>query len=187
MMKKLSLNISRVKLLIIAALLCPFFGMSQDSIPKSRKAGFAIHLGAGNLYGGNLGILSEWQILLKEKIRISPFISLGAAEAGEDSASQKTYYWFGYTAGLNLEYGKKHRIIFGPHFVGNQLMGSSEAVKKSSLTGLSVILGYKGCTDFGLIWQVYIGNLYSMDDDPFSSNMSYSNRSHFGLGLGYKW
>jgi|694.fasta_scaffold11422_7 hypothetical protein len=176
-----------MKIFITAILFFPFIVWSQDTLTKSVKDGLAIHLGAGIIYGGNLGVLVERQILLKGKFRISPFAAVGVAEGGTDSISKKNYYWFGYTAGVNLEYGKKHRIIFGPHFVGNNLIGNSDEVKKNFLAGASFILGYKGTADFGLIWQVYIGDIYSQDDDPFSNNKTYSHRSHVGLGLGYKF
>lgn len=176
-----------LKIFITAILFFPLIVWSQETPTKGIKDGWAIHLGAGHMFGGNIGVLGERQILLKEKFRISPFAAVGVAEGGTDSISQKKYPWFGYTAGVNLEYGKKHRIIFGPHFVGNNLIGNSDEVKKNFRAGASFILGYKGTANFGLIWQVYIGDIYSQDDDPFSNNKTYSHRSHVGLGLGYKF
>lgn len=172
----------------IAIILIFSFGnlFAQDKENKSVKEGLAIHLGAGIMYGGNIGLLIEKQILLNEKLRVSPFAAVGVAEGGTDSISNKKYYWFGYSAGANLEYGKKHRMIFGPHFVGNNFIGNSDEVKKNFLAGVSFIIGYKGTAGFGLIWQVYVGDIYSQDDDPFSNNKTYSHRSHVGLGLGYK-
>lgn len=162
----------------------PAFLSAQEEQPKSTKAGWAVHLGAGYMYGGNIGVLVEKQIFINEKLRISPFGSLGFAEGGTDSLSN-TYYWFGYAAGANLEYGKKHRIIFGPHFIGENIIGKSVEIKKNSLNGLSVILGYKGTANFGLIWQVYIGNITVQDE--FTTGKKYFNSSHIGLGIGYKF
>lgn len=175
------------QIIIFILLLVPAFLSAQEEKPKSTKDGWAIHLGAGFMYAGNIGILIEKQIFLNEKLRVSPFGAVGVAEGGTDSISKIKYYWFGLAVGANLEYGKKHRIIFGPHFVGNNLIGNSDEVKKNFLAGASFIIGYKGTADFGLIWQVYIGDIYSQDDDPFSNNETYSHRSHVGLGLGYKF
>lgn len=161
--------------------------LSAQEEKKSLKDGWAIHLGAGIMYGGNIGFLTERQILLSEKLRVSPFAAIGVAEGGTDSISRKKYYWFGYSTGANLEYGKKHRIILGPHFEGNNLIGNSDEVKKKFFGGFSFILGYKGTADFGLIWQVYIGDFYSPDDDPFSTNKKYEHRSQVGIGIGYKF
>ena len=159
----------------------------EENKPKSIKDGWAMNIGAGIMFGGNIGIQIENQILLKEKFRLSPFVSVGVAEGGTDSITSNKYYWFGYAAGANLEYGKKHRVILGSHFEGNNLIGNSDNVKKNLFGGLSIILGYKGTADFGLIWQVYLGDFYSQDDDPFSANKKYTHRSQVGLGLGYKF
>jgi len=165
----------------------PFFVWCQEKSTKSIKDGFAIHLGAGIMYGGNIGFLIEKQIHLKEKVRVSPFLAFGFAEGAAESISNKKYYWFGISSGVNMEYGKKHRIIFGSHFEVNNLFGNSSEVKKNFFVGVSSILGYRGTNNFGLIWQVYIGDFYSPDDDPFSENIKYENRSQVGIGIGYKF
>ncbi|MES2395996.1 MAG: hypothetical protein V4549_08340 [Bacteroidota bacterium] len=173
-----------LKIFITAILFFPLIVGSQETPSKSVKDGWAIHLGAGFMFGGNIGILGEKQILLKEKLRISPFVASGIAEGGTDSTSH-TYYWFGMTTGVNMEYGKKHRVIFGPQFVLQEVIGNSVEVKKNQLSSVSFIIGYKGTADFGLIWQVYIGDIY-MQDYTTDSKL-YSHRSHIGLGLGYKF
>ena len=177
-----------MKRLVFFLFLLPLtLNAQEEKKPKSIKAGWAMNVGAGIMFGGNIGIQIENQILLKEKLRISPFVSVGVAEGGTDSITSKKYFWFGYAAGANLEYGKKHRIILGPHFEGNNLIGNPNNLKKNFFGGFSFILGYKGTADFGLIWQVYIGNFYSPDDDPFSANTKYEHRSHVGIGVGYKF
>ena len=173
-----------LKIVITAVLFLPLLVWSQETPTKSIKDCWAIQIGAGFMYGGNIGLLTERQIILNENFRISPFVATGIAEGGTDSTSQK-YYWFSYVAGANLEYGKKHRIIFGPHFVGQNLVGNSVEVKKNFLPGPSFIIGYKGTADFGLIWQVYIGDIYVQD--PTTNSKVYSHNSHIGLGLGYKF
>ncbi len=160
---------------------------SQESIPKNVKDGWAIHFGAGNMYGGNIGFLTERQILIKGKFRLSPFVSFGIGEAGTDSISKLKHYWLGYATGTNFEYGNRHRIILGTNIEGNSQIRNSDYIKKNFFGGFSVILGYKGTANFGLIWQIYIGDFYSPDDDPFSSNTIYEHRSQAGIGIGYKF
>lgn len=187
MTKKLITKTFLLKIFIAVIFFSPLIVWSQETPTKSVKDGWAIHLGAGIMYGGNIGFLTERQIRLKERLRISPFLSSGVGEAGTDSITSKKYYWFGYATGFNLEYGNKHRVILGPHFEGNNLIGNSDNVKKNFFGGFSIIVGYKGTADFGLIWQVYIGDFYSLNDDPFSANKKYMHRSQVGLGLGYKF
>lgn len=136
------------QIIIFILLLVPAFLSAQEEKPKSIKDGRAIHLGAGLMHGGNIGFLTEKQVLLNEKLRFSPFVSAGVGEGGTDSITSKKYYWFGYATGANLEYGKKHRVILSPHFEGNNLIGNSNAIKKNFFGGYSFILGYKGTADF---------------------------------------
>lgn len=179
---------SIIKIFIFILFLLPLaLNAQEEKKLKSTNPGWAMNIGAGVMFGGNIGIQIEDQILLKEKLRLSPFVSAGVAEGGTDSITSKKYYWFGYAAGVNLEYGKKHRVILGPHVEGNNLIGNSNEIKKNFFGGFSFILGYKGTADFGLIWQVYIGDFYSPDDDPFSANKKYEHRSHVGIGVGYKF
>jgi len=174
------------RLIILLLITSPLLTLGQEVSPKNMNPGWALHLGAGHLYGGNLGLLAERQFLLKPKCRISPFVSNGLAEGGKDFKNQR-YFWYGFSTGCLMELGQKHRIIFGPHFVMQTLVGKNIAAEKSQLPGASFVLGYKITTDKGWIFQVYLGNLYSQDDDAFSSDLSYSHRSHGGIGLGYKW
>ena len=173
-----------MKRLILLLHLLPQFLFAQKENDKSTNDGWAIHLGAGFIYGGNIGLLMEKQILLNEKFRISPFVSAGFAEGGTDSTSKK-YYWGGCAAGVTFEYGKKHRIIFGPHFIGNNVIGNSIEVKKNFLAGTSFIIGYKGTAKCGLIWQLYVGDIYLQE--ALSDSKKYSHSSQMGLGIGYKF
>lgn len=160
---------------------------AQEAPVKSVKAGWALQLGSGILYGGNLGILAENQIKFSNHFRVSPFGSFGIADGGSTPDTDKRQYWFGYAAGVNLEYGKKHRIILGPHFMGNNYLGNELNAQKDFRGGISAIVGYKGTADFGLIWMVYIGNVYAQNDEIFSDDKTYENQSHVGIGLGYKF
>ncbi len=171
--------------ILFLLIVIPYYLFAQQDSSKSTKGGWAIHLGAGFMYGGNIGCLAEHQIFLTEKLRISPFVSAGFAEGETDSTTNKKYNWFGYAAGANLEYGKRHRVFFGPNFVGQNLIGSSIEVKRNFAAGGTVILGYKGTANFGLIWEIYVGAIW-MQEPTYESRKYYSN-SHMGIGLGYKF
>jgi len=51
-----------------------------------------MNIGSGVMFGGNIGIQIEDQILLNEKLRISPFLSVGIGDGGTDSITCKKYY-----------------------------------------------------------------------------------------------
>ena len=106
------------KIIIIILLFLPGIIWSQEAPEKGTKDGWALHVGFGNYYGGNIGLTGERQILLKEKFRISPYLACGFSEAGEDSSFQQ-HYWLGFATGANFVIGKKHRLLFGPQFVFN--------------------------------------------------------------------
>ena len=157
---------------------------AQEKSKKSNEAGLALHLGAGFVYGGNLGLLIENQFLLQEKFRLSPFASFGIAEGGKDPG-KRAYFWWGAVTGLHAEYGRKHRLFFGPEIGMQVRSGESIEEKKDRLPFVSFILGYKGTADFGLIWQVYIGNVYIQESMDIKKD--FSNQSHAGIGIGYKF
>lgn len=179
----ISINTIRI-FFIIAFLLIVNIGRGQDTLAKGIKDGWAMHLGFGVMYGGNIGLLIERQFLLTDHLRISPFGSFGFAE-GETDSIGGNYNTLEYAIGANLEYGKKHRVILGPHFVGQNNIGNSVELKKKSQVSVSFIVGYKGTANFGLIWQVYIGDVYLQD--PLSDSNKYYHSSHVGLGIGYKF
>jgi hypothetical protein len=157
---------------------------AQEKSQKSNEAGLALHLGAGFVYGGNLGLLIENQFLFQEKFRLSPFASFGIAEGGKDPGKM-AYFWCGAVTGLHAEYGRKHRLFFGPEIGMQVRSGESIEEKKDRLPFVSFILGYKGTADFGLIWQVYIGNVYIQESMDIKKD--FSNQSHAGIGIGYKF
>lgn len=77
-----------MKKIIIIFIFIPILLSAQEEENKSTKDGWAIHIGAGFMYGGNIGFLIEKQILFKEKFRISPFSSIGFTEGGTDTTEQ---------------------------------------------------------------------------------------------------
>ena len=183
MKMKLSPANAALALLCAAFLLAFLNSTAQTPLSKSTKDGWALQVGAGYYYGGNIGLLCERQILLKEKLRVTPFASVGFGEGGKDTLGQR-YDWLGLTTGAVMEYGKQHRIIFGPQLVMSQSLGTNVDLRKNQLAGMSWILGYKGTARFGLIWQVYIGDIYMQE--PTSTSKAFSHSSQAGLGLGYK-
>ena len=163
---------------------------AQDSTQyKYNKRGLGVQLGTGLLYGG-LGPLFEYQIKYKEKFRITPLIGIGFSIGGPPDQTDTIHSegtWINSAIGANFEYGKKHRLIFGPKLISAYY--TSEILPASSgqrmFLGYSFIAGYKGTASFGLIWQVYFG-LAHMEDPLMSGKNSYL-APNFGLGLGYKF
>lgn len=155
---------------------------AQDDQLKSQRGGWAVHVGAGYIYGGSIGLLGERQILISDKFRISPSMASGVERLGTDSTGTK-YYYLGFTGGFNLEIGKKHRLIFGPHFTSQSQLNNNLDTKKSWLPSGSLILGYRGMADFGLIWQIYIGDNYIQD--AWIDDKKFHHTTQFGLGFGW--
>ncbi len=60
------------RIFIATLLLFPLTLFCQEVPSAGKKDGWAIQLGAGYLYSGNIGILAERQILLKNNLRVSP-------------------------------------------------------------------------------------------------------------------
>ena len=158
------------------------FGQTMPN--KSEKDGWAIGLGAGYLYSGNIGLLVERQIILQGNWRLSPFASAGWAEGGTDLLRNR-YSYIGLAGGVNLEFGTKHRAFIGSHAVVQRQLGRSVEVYRDILPGVSLILGYKGTSNRGLIWQIYIGDIYTQEATNVSK--AFDHYSQVGLGLGYKF
>jgi hypothetical protein len=163
---------------------------AQDSTRyKYNKAGFAVQLGIGLLYGG-LGPVFEYQIKYKEKIRITPMLGTGFSIGGPPDQSDTVHsegIWINSAIGINLEYGNKHRLIFGPQLISAYYNSEilPESADKRLFLGFSIIAGYKGTASFGLIWQVYAG-LAHMQAPLMTGKNSYL-APNVGLGLGYKF
>lgn len=175
-----------MKNLLIILLFLPPSLLGQNEDNKSTKAGWAIQLGTGTMYGG-LGTLVEKQILIKEKFRLTPYAGLGLSLGGKDTI-KADYYWLNCAIGANMEYGKTHRLIWGAQIINsNDIYNtpSNAPINKKTLVGTSVITGYKGTTSFGLIWQAYLGLAYIQD--PIVNDKKYFFEPHVGLGIGYKF
>ena len=158
---------------------------------KSDEDGFAIMVGFGSLYGGGIGGLLEYQHLLKENRRISPFLSVDAVAGQIDIKGT----WLGGCAGVNFEFGKKLRwtigINYGSHGIGYDthyldVSDSSkvEFVNRHVLIGPALVLGYKYTSHTGFIWQLNAGIAYT--NNPSGDDKKYFFGPTVGLGIGYK-
>lgn len=157
---------------------------AQDTC-KYDKAGLAVQL-------STKGIIAEYQYLVKEKLRITPYVAIGM----EMGSTDITGIWLGYTFGANIEYGRKHRIqlglYYGTHGVGydSRWVNPSDStqmefVNRHVLTGPAFIAGYKRTASFGLFWQIYSGISYM--HNPIGDDRKYFFGPAFGFGIGYKF
>jgi len=146
--------------------------------------GLAMHAGFGSMYGG-LGVCVEYQFALRPLFRLTPFAAVGAAQpiyGGFDP------FGFGFGIGVNAEVGRLHRVFISPHFSTQYLDYDEDTdgtkANKNTVVGPAVALGYKGTARFGLLWQVFGGVSYPVNDEHKHEN---SFAPVFGLGLGYKF
>ncbi len=177
--------------LLIALILfispCKLF--SQDTC-KYNKAGFSFQVGTGMLYGGGVGVLFEYQVILKENIWLTPLAGLGFSIGSSyppDTVNAEGQ-WLNCAAGFNLEYGKKHRLIAGPQLIGANYISAerpTESIKKRIFFGYSCIIGYKRTGSSGIIWQLYAGVAHMQD--PLMDDTGNYFEPHVGLGVGYKF
>lgn len=169
-----------------AILLIAVFTVASVSAGSDKSTGgFAAHLGFGSLYGGS-GASVEYQVLLSQRWRLSPFIAAGltAPIYGGDRI-----YRFGYCVGVNAEYGRLHRFFFGPSFGSQYLDYDKDSLDNFSnvntVVGPAMVAGYKGTARFGLMWLVFGGVCYILNDKHPEHNNGIAPA--FGLGLGYKF
>ena len=164
--------------------------IAQDStLLKYDKFGFAAQVGTGLLYGG-LGPLFEYQMKYKENMRFTPILGSGFSIGGPPDQSDTVHsegIWLNSAAGFNMEFGRKHRMIFGPQFISAYYSSEilPDSPDKRMYLGFSLIAGYKGTNAFGLIWQVYLG-LAHIQEPLMTGSNSYLE-PNIGLGLGYKF
>jgi hypothetical protein len=89
--------------------------------------------------------------------------------------------------GINLEYGRKHRLMLGPQLIS--AFYSSEMLPQSPdqrfFLGFSMIAGYKGTSAFGLFWQGYVG--LARIQAPLMTELDPFLEPNVGLGIGYKF
>ena len=161
----------------------------QDNSNKANQSGLGIQLGTGLLYGG-VGTIIEYQIKCKENLRLTPFLGTGVSIGGPPDQTDTVHsegLWMNSAMGINLEVGKKHRLILGPQLISAYY--HSEMLPQSPdqrfFLGFSMIAGYKGTSSFGLFWQGYLG--LARIQAPLMTAQDPFLEPNVGLGLGYKF
>jgi hypothetical protein len=157
--------------------------LSVAMAADKSDGGFAIHAGVGGLYGGK-GASIEYQIPVYEFVRLTPYVSAGFADP---IYTGYNVWQFGYCAGLNIEFGRFHRLLiglsFGSLYVDFDADASDKPYNINTVVGPALAIGYKGTAKFGLLWQVYGGICYTMNDQHVGHN---GFAPIFGVGFGYK-
>lgn len=161
-----------------------FFIVASVSAGLDKSSGgFAAHVGFGSLYGGG-GVSIEYQELVGPLLRFSPFVSAGSTMSIYGDNIQR----FGYCVGVNAELGRFHRLFIGPSFGSQYLDYDKDSLNNFSnvntVVGPAMVLGYKGTARFGLMWLVYAGACYLLND---KHEQKPGFAPAFGMGLGYKF
>jgi len=158
---------------------------SEGALEKQTQGGLVV------LFESTITGLSgfvEYQILLKEDLRVTPFFGLGISPGGPEDDPSTLYLWLTNALGLNLEFGGKHRFTVSPQcFIANNVYNSpaDEKPDKSNILGPALTTGYKLTTTKGFIFLSHLGIVY-MHNLTLPGN---ERRVHpfFGLGIGYKF
>ena len=157
--------------------------LSAAMAADKSDGGFAIHAGYGTLYGG-VGASLEYQIPVYKFIRLTPYVSAGLADPIYNGYNVRQ---FGYCTGLNIEFGRFHRLLvglsFGSLYADFDADASGKPYNINTVVGPGLAIGYKGTAKFGLLWQVYGGICHMMNDQHVDHN---TFAPLFGVGLGYK-
>jgi hypothetical protein len=158
----------------------------------NAKPGLAVHAGMGCLYGANdgFGVALEYQIPLHPAMHITPFI--GGGVVGINDLDQAGLYAPGWCLGATVEYGNYHRFITGMGFgslfrsYDRDPADSSKFIHIQTLIGPSLIVGYKGMTRLGLLWQANLSVAAIINDTRYDhpGRESDAGTITFGLGLG---
>lgn len=165
---------------------------AQEEPDHATTGKYAVALGIGNRYGG-LGGYVEYQYLLKERIRLTPYIAVGAEIVNAIFSRPR----LGYCAGAGFEWGSRNRLFIGPDF-GTHGIAYSTAWADAAQTiidhyydqhvliGPSLNAGYKYTSAYGLIWQFSSGVTYILNgrNDQHAHNRYW--QPVLAIGLGYK-
>lgn len=183
---------------ILIAMVMALFQLSGlHAQEKLEKSGFAVYMGIGSLFAGT-GLMTEYQFALSERIKFDPFIAIGS----QAPFTKFPGMWFGYTSGLNLEFGK---VFFNQRTALNWLVGfnygsqgvgsdqpfgynkdlSNLYINKHLLTGVSFIGGYRLISRSGFTFQISMGMSYV--HNPIENMENYFFKPTGGFGIGYKF
>jgi hypothetical protein len=142
--------------------------------------GFAVHIGAGDLYGGAGGATIEYQVLLHPRARFSPFLSGGQVVSVDPEIPASR---IGFCLGVTAEFGGFHRLFagtgFGTHYIE---LPYDSANHRQTAMGPSFVMGYKGTARIGILWQIYGGLAYIVNSKRGDTIVP-----AFGVGIGYKF
>jgi len=159
---------------------------SVNAGSDKNRGGFAAHIGLGSLYGGG-GASVEYQFPVSPLWRVTPFISAGSTM---EIYSGNNIHRVGYCAGVNAEFGRRHRLFIGPSFGSHYLDYDRDSLGNLSnvntVVGPAVVLGYKGTARFGLLWLVYGGLCYLTNDrhpgdKGFAPALGFLHKKYFHL------
>jgi len=168
-------------------LFCFLLGKTYaQNIDKTTTGGFGMQIGSGILHGG-IGILNEYQKAFKENRRLTGIVGIGIQKGGNDQ-NKADYYWLGYQLGIQMEFGTSRRFITGPQIMSSYNFTNKPKdapINKKMLWGPSYILGYKGVSDFGIMWQLTMGIVYLQK--PYEGSSAFKIEPHIGIGIGYKF
>jgi len=168
--------------LICSAILALALSAVASAADKSN-GGLAVSVGIGDQYGGDAGCGFEYQLRLAPRFRLTPF-----AAAGVVGGTSNDSLAVGYCGGVNVEYGRWHRVLagvsFGSHYRDSD---SLPPAKARTMIGPALCLGYKGTASFGLVWQVYGGIAHIVNPVNNPNRLNTDMAPAFGLGLGYKF
>jgi hypothetical protein len=163
--------------------------IGQDSL-KRYPHNFAIMAGNGVTFGGT-GLLAEDQINLKTRLYLTPFVAFGLMQ-GDPNTNRVL---LGNALGLTIEWGHNHRILGGLCYGTLGLVDQTifnngrdrthfSGTEKKLSYGPSGIIGYKGMTDFGIVWIVYLSSSHTLYN---ISEGRYTFSPGFGTGIGYRF
>lgn len=164
-----------------------FIGKIQaQDVDKTSMGGYGIQIGSGVMHGG-LGVLGEYEKVFKNNLRISKTLGLGIQKGGVEK-NPADYYWLGTALGIQIEKGSSRRFITGAQILmENNLVNKPKnaLINKKILWGPSYMIGYKGMSSIGIMWQFTMGLSYLQD--PYKSNKIFYMNPHIGIGVGYKF
>jgi hypothetical protein len=166
--------------------------LNSQIIPQdSSSNNVGVLLGVGPTFGG-LGLSLEYEQRINKNVFVTPYASVGI-EFGNIGWGGD---WNGYCIGVNVEFGRIHRMIgglaYGTHGIAyaskliNEADTSSNDKPGSKLNlGPSLIIGYKGVSPFGITWLVYLGIAH----ENYISNETelLFFRPISGIGIGYRF
>ena len=139
------------------------------------------HLGTGYLYGANIGCLVTFTTINHSGLKLSASTAIGFAEGGKDR-NGNYFSWIGSAYRLVKEKGKNHKLSLGTHFFFQHTSTRFVNLERYFVSGWSLIRGYKLLCRSGILFEIYLGDIYVQKETATGS--FYSQASHVELGVG---